>query len=180
MSLFNNATQYGSVSKKLHLCTAIVFILMLIIGSLMGEITDKPIRGFVVNIHKLLGLVALALGVLMLLWSLVNPKPNYPATMPHWEKKLARLVQGCLYLLLIAMPLSGWILSTSAGRAPDFFGLMSLPLPGIAENETVRNLSGEAHEILAWALFILVCFHVLGALKHRFIDKDNTFQRMMN
>jgi cytochrome b561 len=177
MSLRNTATTYGSITRKLHILVFILITVMLSVGWLMGEISDKPLRGMVVNIHKLLGLFTLAVGLLMLFWGLVNTKPLFPATMSRWEKSLARLTQGCLYLLIIAMPLSGWIMSSAAGRYPDLFGI-PLAMPAIPQDKSIAGIANELHEILAWCLIGFITLHLLGAIKHYFISCDKIVQRM--
>ena len=96
--------------------------------------------------------------------------------MPSWEKRLARVVHTFLYLVVIAMPISGLVMSSAAGKAPQLFGwVISLP---IAENKPLAKFLAKVHLVLAWSLLTLLFLHVSGALKHHFIDKNNILRRM--
>ena len=179
MSLKNTEQQYGSLTKVFHWLVMILVIGMLIVGSLMGDIGDKTLKSQVFTLHKLTGLLVLSIGVLFLLWSLINTKPGYSNGVAPWEKKLARIVRGLLYFLLIAMPLSGWLMSSAAGYHPDFFGLFKIPLPGIPVDKALSHTAADLHEFFAWSLVALISLHALGALKHHFIDKNNILKRML-
>jgi cytochrome b561 len=142
----NTQTSYGSVAKLFHWTIFILVAFMLFLGFFMDDI-EKPLRGAVINIHKILGLTILSLMILRLLWA------------------------------LIAMPLSGWIGSVAAGYVPHFFGL-SLGLP-ISQSKSLGELSFSTHKILAYTIIALVSLHVLAALYHHIIKKDNILLRMM-
>lgn len=180
MSICNTTVKYGKVTKSFHFITAILIIGMLIVGSLMGDIGDKGVKGQVYMIHKLTGLLILAVGVLFVLWSTCNKKPVYPLGMKCWEKALAKIVQLSLYALIIAMPLSGWVLSSAAGHNPNFFGLFEIPMPLIPHSKMLSQTAGDLHYYFAWSLFWLITLHVLGALKHHFIDRNNVMKRMFS
>ncbi len=129
-------------------------------------------------IHKSLGLAILALMILRIIWIAHCGRVKLPQTMPDWEKGFARFVQYALTLLLLAMPLSGWIMSVAADKTPSFFGLFQAPLP-IAPNKALAGLMNTTHKAIAWTLIVLVFFHIAGALKHHFIDKDGVLSSML-
>jgi cytochrome b561 len=116
--------------------------------------------------------------ILRFIWLMISGRPALPASTPYWEKALARIVQYGFYLLLIAMPLSGWIMSTAADKAPHFFGLFVLPFPGIVPNQALAETLAKVHEILAYILITFILLHVAGALKHYFIDRDGVLGTM--
>ena len=174
----NTATGFGLISRVLHGLIATLVIIMLAVGTIMGDLANKDLKGQIFFLHKSTGLVVLSLGILFIIWSLFNTKPGYPSNMSVLQRKIAKSVHGLLYLLLLAMPFSGWIMSTAAGKSPTFYGLFVVPLPGIPQSKPLASFFAELHEIFAWSLFALICLHVLGALKHHFIDKDNILVRM--
>lgn len=178
MTLRNTPTSYGSVTKTLHWIVFILVTLLLLVGFFMDDIGDKQLSKIVYNVHKLTGLVVLCTMVIFLLWSAINPKPLYPAQMPLWEKKLARAVHFLLYLLLILMPLSGWIFTTAAGKPPHFFDF-NIAMPEIPLSKPLAKAVDEMHVTIAWIILSLLVLHLLGALKHHFIDKNNILRRMM-
>ncbi len=171
----NTYQSYGSISKFLHWTIFLLVTGMIIYGYLMEYASDSS-KALVYNIHKLFGLLVLSLMILRTIWALVNPKPKLPSKIPLWEIALARLMHFSLYLILLIMPFSGWILASSAGKPPKLLGI-SLGLP-ITQNESLKNLADNVHVTLAIVIIVMVALHVLAALKHHFIDKDNILKRM--
>ncbi len=151
---------------------------MLSLGSIMGKIPNDYWQGKAYFIHKSTGILTLLFAVLFILWSSFNKKPAYPAEMKQWEGSLATIVRMMLYVLLVAMPLSGWILSTAAGKFPNFYGLGQIPLPGIPTSKVIAHTAVDMHLVLAWTLFGFVVLHAIGALKHHIIDKNDVMKRM--
>jgi cytochrome b561 len=178
MSLMNTQTEYGSISKFFHWFIFSLVVLMICIGfgADYGLFTSKEVKHEIVNIHKLMGIFISLLIMVILFWKLINPKPKLSN---HWLTRFAAsFMHFFLYLTLIAMTLSGWIMSTAAGKFPDFFGIL-FPFPGIPSDQPLADLAFEAHEYLAWILIVLILLHVSAALKHYYIDKDNVLQRML-
>jgi len=175
MSLKNTYQDYGAISKLLHLLVALSVIGMLVIGFFMDDI--KFIVPNVGAIHKVTGLIVLSLAGLMILWETFNQKPAYPITMPRWQQILAKTIQHSLLLLIILMPLSGWIMATAAGKPPAILGF-ALPMPFIPQSHGLKEFFGQTHSVLAWIILAFVSIHALGAIKHWIIDKDGIMQRM--
>ena len=173
MTLRNTYQSYGLISKSLHAIIAVLIIGMLSISFFMSDIGIHSIY----TLHKLTGLLILSLGTLMIIWELVNQKPAYPVTMARWEQILATSVHHLLLLLIIIMPLSGWIFSTAGGKPPTLLGI-PLAMPGISLSITVKSFFKDTHKIMAWIILALVSFHVLAALKHWLFNKDGIIQRM--
>jgi len=130
------------------------------------------------NLHKSIGITILALISLRLLWRLTHSYPPSLASHKPWEKILAKLVHSSLYGLLFLMPLSGWAMSSAAGRPVKFFDLFTLPDLVEPDKEMAGFLSS-AHWYIAWAIIGLLSLHIAGALKHHIIDKDGTLKRML-
>jgi cytochrome b561 len=176
MSIRNTNSTYGSLAKFFHwLIFALVF-LMLIYGYFLDDI-PKEYKPFAYNTHKLIGLSILFLMLARLCWTLINPKPQLPGTPSFWERCAERFVHYLLYIVVIAMPLSGWIGSAAAGKFPQLGGfIFTLP---IAQSKDLAHQAFEWHEFLAFSILGLVAVHVLAALYHHFIRKDNVLRRMM-
>lgn len=178
MGLRNTALNYGSVSKILHWLIFIFVTVMIIVGNFMDDIPDKLIRGTVFMAHKWLGLFVLTLMILRVIWALLNPKPQLPYHLPKFQQFGAHAMHVTLYLLLIAMPLTGWIMSSAAGKAPALFGY-ALAFPGIPVDKPLSSLNATLHFYLGWTIVVLVSLHSVAALKHHFIDKNNVLKRML-
>jgi cytochrome b561 len=128
-------------------------------------------------LHKSIGLTVLALLLLRLLWRLADRKPaDEPA--PRWQQRAAHAVHGLLYLLIAALPLSGWWFNSVTGKPLQFFKLFNLPALAAA-NPDLRHLSHSIHENLFWFLVLVLVLHVGGALKHHLLDRDDTLLRML-
>ncbi|HYD28203.1 cytochrome b [Brevundimonas sp.] len=170
--------RYSTVSLILHwLIAALVVAQIVLIQA--HEATDGPISREFVNLHKSVGLGILVLTLVRLGWRIANPAIPLPAGTPRWQKLAARATHGLFYVFLIAMPLVGWAASSAAGREIIWFGLFEWPaLPIGGGRETAGRLM-DLHELAAKLLIALVVLHILGALKHHFIDRDNVLHRMI-
>ena len=174
----NGVIKYSSLSKLFHWIIAFVVIMMLIVGFLLDDIPDQ-FKGTAYMLHKSTGITLLFLMFIRFIWIHYTGKPALPSSMKPWEKFLSRIVQYGFYLLLLIMPLSGWIMSVAADRIPTYFGLFKAPLPWINSNKSLSEFMADSHEIIAWIIIAFMTLHILGALKHHFIDKDNILRRML-
>ena len=176
MELSNTEDQYGLVAKLFHWLIAVMIIALLPVGLFMSEMENSPLKFQVFAMHKSFGLLVFFLGLGRVVWRFVSPPPDHLQSHEHWEVTLASAAHFWLYVCIIGMPLSGWLMS-SAGEFPvPFFGLQMPHL--ISKNENLMGLFGQTHEILAYTLLFVLGLHVAGALKHHVIDKDETLQRM--
>lgn len=172
------ATQYSPLSKWFHWIIALVVILMLSVGFVLEDVPDQ-FKGTAFMLHKSTGITILFLMILRFVWIQASGKPALPPTMKRWEKILSRIVQYGFYLLLFILPLSGWIMSVAGGRIPVYFGLFDAPLPWIGPNKSLSEFMFDSHGIIAGILIVFIVLHILGALKHHFIDKDPILKRML-
>ena len=142
----------------------------------MLSIEDTPGSAVYFALHISLGVTAALLIALRLLWRLGHSPAPLPATLPLWEVKLANLTHVLLYVLLLLMPVTGYMDAAFSGEPATFFGFT---LPGWAARvDGLKELFFTAHSFLAWVLVALIAMHVLGTLKHLIIDKDGVFARM--
>lgn len=174
MSIKNSQLSYGVVAKFFHWVLAILIIGMLIFGYFLEDI-PKDYSGFAFNLHKQIGLIILILMVLRVLWSAINIKPLL-MDIAVWESWAEKTVHYALYIFVIAMPLSGWVGASASGRPPHF-GSINIALP-ITANKALSKAAFELHGTLALFLIGLICIHVLAALFHALVRKDDVFRRM--
>jgi len=170
--------RYSTVSLILHWLIAALVVTQ--IGLIWAhEATDGPISREFVNLHKSVGLSILVLTLARLGWRIANPAIPLPLEMPRWQKLLARTNHVLFYVLLLAMPLVGWAASSAAGRDIVWFGLFNWPLLPIGGGREMAGNLMDVHETAAKLLVFLVVLHVIGALKHQFVDRDNVLHRMI-
>lgn len=194
----NNVPHYTKTAVILHWLIAIAILIMLALGWYM---TDLPKEGpkqmsydlfnwgiytwqlteeasprtFYFNLHKSIGITLFGLIIFRILWRVIHTPPAILTSYKAWERKLATGTHHVLYLLMIAMPLSGLITAVSSKYGVKWFGLSFIK--GL-DNAGLRDISKEAHEIIAIILLVAVLLHIAGVLKHKFIDKDDTLKRM--
>lgn len=177
MQIKNTKESYGLVSKIFHWPMAFIILGLILVGLYMGGLPNSPYKFEIYALHKSFGLLVLWLVGLRILWRLFNKQPEANASHKSWERLLAKLAHFLLYIAMIGMPLSGWLMS-SAGEYPvPFFGLQMPDLVG--KNPDLGAFMHEVHEVLGSVLIGTIFLHALGALKHHFIDKDSTLVLMM-
>lgn len=178
MAVRNTAVSYGSVARFFHWLVALLVVGQLLGGFYAADFAEQSMKGLLFFWHKSLGLTILWLMLLRVIWRFKNIQPGYEARVPLWQRFAARLVHLFLYLLLLGLPINGWILSTAAGYPPSYFGLFTVGFPGIPVDKALAETMSSVHEILAWIIIGLVTLHILAALKHHFIHRDNVLRRM--
>jgi cytochrome b561 len=171
------AQRYSPVAMWLHWIIALLLIGNLLLG-LFHEDFSKPVRAEMMFYHKATGITVLGLTFLRLVWRAMHRPPPFDPVLKRWEVKLARLIHALFYALLLAIPLSGWILTSTSDRATSFFGLFDIaPLP-VSRARDVHELFEGVHEILGKVMIGLILLHVAGALKHHFDGHRHLMGRM--
>jgi len=178
--------RYTAVAIALHWAIALLIIGMIAVGWIMDAMPGGPgsPKIAIIQIHKAVGITILMLTIARIIWRVMNPPPAEPR-MPKWQSLLATLVHILLYVLMIAMPLTGWIMASAEIDQHDtrYFGTFEMYVPGIPglAPETRKGLADgfeQVHSNLAWVIIGLLVLHVAGALKHQFVDKDGLLARM--
>lgn len=181
--------RYDTVSRALHAVTAILIVGVLIpLGLYAHWLGGKgPFRAYLLDHwHKPIGLLVIALTVARLGWVALRSRVAHAAGLQPWELVLSRIAHVLLYVLMLAMPLSGLLMSEGAGRPTSFFGLFAVPqfvtlVPGLSpHDQPAYKLGALLHQlVLMWSLFALIALHVAGAVKHRWIDGQRDYLRRM-
>lgn len=168
---------YNGIAKTLHW---LVFALMsgaFVVGFYMHDLPLSPTKLQLVSWHKWTGVTIFVLVLLRLSWRLTHQPPALPAHMPGWERRAAEASHRLLYMLMLAMPLSGWLMSSAKGVPTVWFGLVQLP-DLLEKNKPLGKALEEVHGTLGYIILAFVAVHVLAALKHHFIDRDDVLARM--
>jgi len=178
MHLFNTITRYGFITIFIHWLMAFIMIGMLAVGLYMVELPIGSLKLKLYGWHKAFGLLVLFLAAFRLVWRIVNMTPSLDS-LPILERLAARFVHWIFYIIMFAMPLTGWLITSAAGLPASFFGLFTMPNL-IEPNEDLRLFFSSIHQFLAYGLIILIILHVSAALKHHFINKDDILRRMIS
>jgi cytochrome b561 len=179
MAISNTRHSFGWLTRLLHWLVAAHILGLIALGWYMVDLSYyDPYYHDSLHYHKAFGILALVLGMLKVLWYGANRQPEPTAALPTWQRRAANMVHWWLLLLMVLIPASGYLISTSAGDGIDLFGWFELPaLLNISDEQ--RELAILVHEWLAYGTLGLVGLHMLAALKHQFIDRDGTLKRML-
>jgi cytochrome b561 len=178
MAIKNNPQAWGSVSIGLHWLTLILILSLAVVGLIMTDLPNGPQKIQIYALHKSFGLTVLGLTAMRLIWRLFSSTPQAAENTPAWQAIIAKITHGALYLLLFSIPISGWLYNSAAGFPLKYFGLFKLPKLS-DYNPELKQLAGDAHETFFYILALLMLLHAGAALKHHYLDKDNTLSRML-
>jgi cytochrome b561 len=196
--MIQTSSRYTKTAVVLHWLIAIFLVVMFVLGWFMADLPKEAPkqsgfdlldlgvytwqlteeispRAFYFNLHKSLGITILALIAIRILWRITHKPPAPLASYKPLERKLATGTHHLLYLFMLAIPVSGLVMGIYSKYGVKWFGLDFLP--GL-DNKGVREAFEGIHEIVGIVLLVLVALHVVGALKHKIIDKDDTLKRM--
>lgn len=179
--------RYTHVAMAFHWVIAAGIVANVALAWSWPYLADASVRP-AIDTHKSIGITILGLAILRVLWRLTHTPPAFPSHYRDWERRVSGVVHGFLYLLIFVMPLTGWIMDSAykdaASHPMRLFGLIGWPRIGAvmtldpATRDRVHDLFGAAHGYAAWGLYALVALHVVGALKHKFLDRHRELQRM--
>ncbi len=181
------STRYTNTAITLHWVIALLMVANVLMAWAVDSLPEGWVRP-VINTHKSIGITVIGLAMLRLLWRAGHPPPAQPVNHARWERRLSGAVQGMFYLLLLALPVSGWLHDSAwkdaAAHPLTWFGWGDLPrLPWLTAMEPVRreamhDLMGDIHASFAYVLYAALALHVAGALKHQFRDGEAQFRRI--
>ena len=169
--------RYSRPAVVLHWLLALLSFVALPLGVYMHELPLSPDKLRLYSYHKWMGITILMLVAIRLAWRLTHTPPLLPQSVAGWQRRTSAIVHGVLYLLMVAIPLSGWLMSSAKGFPVVWFGV--LPLPDlIGKDKALGELLAEVHEALNFTMLGLVILHVGAALQHHFIERQPFLQRM--
>ena len=172
-----NAPAYTPVAKGLHWLMAALILGLAALGIVMHEMPLSPLKLELYAWHKWFGVTVFLLVWLRLAWRLTHRPPALPATLSAPLQRLAHAGHSLLYVLMIVIPLSGWLMSSAKGVQTVWFGLVPLP-DLLGRDRELGDLLQQAHKLLNLLLLLTLAGHVLAALWHHFVLKDDTLRRM--
>jgi len=180
--------RYGAVAMTLHWLIAALIIVNLYLGlSLDDYARGDPQKFVVIGWHKSIGLTVLTLSILRLVWRWMNPLPPPPQGLTPWIRVSGKAIHVLFYFMMIAIPLAGWLMVSSGaqGHGTPVFGLFDWPafpilsdLPRSAAHPYHETFES-AHVWLAWSMLVLIPAHIIAALYHHFVRRDNVLLRML-
>lgn len=178
MAIRNTSESFGSIAKFFHWLIFLMILCMLILGFIMSDMPNGPDKLKLYGIHKATGITILGLVLLRLVWKYMNISPELPDGMDAWQRLAAKASHVVLYVLMLAMPLSGWAMSSAAGFPVSVFGWFTMPSL-ISPNRELVDVFKEAHEVIGYLIIIISLTHGTAALLHHFYYKDNVLTRML-
>lgn len=176
MQIRDTSDGYGIVSRLFHWLMAVAIIAMFVLGLWMVDLDYySPYYHSAPSLHKSVGILLLIALALRFGWRLSNVRPD-DSDLSAFERTGARIVHWGFYPLLLALMVSGYLISTADGRPIEVFGLFSVPSPG--ENKGLEDTAGAVHTLLAYAVILVAAVHAGAAIKHHVMDRGRTLSRM--
>jgi cytochrome b561 len=175
----NSVSEWGWPAKALHWLGAVIIAVLLMHGWWMTHVTPRPDRLANYAWHAALGYDLLALTLLRLLWRWLNTVPELPSNLKPWERLGARLGHISLYVLMLIVSVTGWMVATTF-RTPmvkDLFWVNVPPIVTVVDRSTREWIEG-SHKVLAYMLAAIVVVHVAGALRHHLAKRNDVLRRM--
>ena len=170
--------RYTRTAMLLHWLIALFILGLFSLGIYMADLPLSPQKLKFYSYHKWAGITVLLLALARLAWRITHKPPPLPASQPHWQQMAAHAGHGLLYGLIFAAPLTGWLMSSALGFPVVWFGV--LPLPDLIEkNQELGELLKLVHRYLNYTFLALVIGHALTAIKHQWLDRDGTLDRML-
>jgi cytochrome b561 len=170
--------RYHPVAKSLHWLMALAIFGMMGLGLIMQDLPLSPEKLQCYSWHKWMGVGLFGLTWLRLVWRVLHPAPALPTSMPMLHQRLAHAGHAALYLLMLAIPLSGWLMSSAKGVQTVWLGIWPIP-DLLAKDKALGATLAQVHGALNLALGLMLLAHVGAALKHHWVDRDDVLKRML-
>ena len=171
--------RYNATAQALHWVTALLMFIAIPLAWVMVSLPHgAPRRELFYSLHKSVGLTVLALVAFRLAWRASHPPPPSPSSLARWERAAGRVSHWLLYLILVGMPASGYVMSAAGGHRVTYFGLFTVP--GLPHNEAVAGIGYWLHVVTGqWAVYALIALHLLATVWHVAIRRDAVLSRML-
>jgi cytochrome b561 len=170
-------TRYTSTAILLHWLIAILIVGSAMAGLYMVELKLSPWKLKLYSWHKWAGVTIWLLVVARMLWRLTHRPPELPP-MPAWQRAASTATHALLYVLMLVIPITGWLFSSASGFPVVYFGVVQLP-DLVQKNKELAELFQTWHAVLNYTMFAVVGLHVLAAVKHHLVDRDTVLHRML-
>lgn len=173
-----NNQSYSKAAIFLHWFMALLIVIVVPLAWVMVDLEDSPQGPALFAWHKSIGFTIFLLAAIRLIWRLIAGVPAAPENTPVLANRVSGLIHFGMYVLLFAIPLSGWVMTSAAGHPLVYLELWQLP-DLVAANDSLHETMEELHETLANILLGLIALHTAAALKHHFIQRDDVLARML-
>ena len=178
MKLRNSPDAWGGVARALHWSMLVLIVVQISLGWAADTWRLSPTKLELFIWHKSTGILLLMLAILRMGWRFANPPPRPPDGLPGWERGAGVAVHAALYVLMVAIPVSGWVINSAANIPLNVFWLF--PLPDITPpSKSLADLAARVHLSLLVALTVVLCLHVGAALRHHFMRRNDVLVRML-
>ena len=178
MNFRNTTRAWGAVSKTLHWLIVLLIISQWLIAEHADDLPNGAAKLRTLDLHKSIGMTVFMLAIIRLVWRLANPVPSLDGLAKGWERFAASFSHLALYALIFAMPITGWLMSSAHAYSVSWFHLFQWPDLLQPDHELAERLES-LHKLLFKILVGVAVLHVLGALKHHFIDRNEVLKRML-
>ncbi len=171
--------RYNPTAQALHWITALLMFIVVPLAWVMVALPDDaPWGDTLFTLHKSVGLTILAIVAFRLAWRATHPAPPEPSSLAQWERAAARLSHWLLYLILVGMPVSGYVMSAANGHVGTLFGLF--PLPDLPKSKPVSHAAHWVHVATGqWAVYALIVLHLTATVWHVVVRRDAVLGRML-
>jgi cytochrome b561 len=170
--------RYTHTAVTLHWLIVLLIFAAFPLGLYMHDLPLSPNKLRLYSYHKWIGMLVLPLAVIRIYWRAIHRPPAMPGSMAKWEKLAAHTMHFSLYLLIFAVPITGWLMSSAKGFPVVLFGV--LPLPDlVGKNKELGDALLEVHKVLNFIMLGLVLAHIAASLKHHFVERDDILVRMV-
>ena len=170
--------RYTGVAIALHWLIAVAILGTFLLGQYMTNLQLSPAKLKLYSYHKWIGVTIFLLVLFRIAWRLAHRPPLPPASMPAWQHSAASIAHFFLYALTLAIPVSGWLMSSASGFQVVYLGV--IPIPDLlAKSKGAAQQLKQLHEALNWLMVLVVAMHIAAALKHHLMDRDDVLRRML-
>ncbi len=173
-----NNNHYTAFAIFLHWLMALLLVTQFAVGIYMSDLPLSPTKLQIYSWHKWAGVTAFLLVISRLAWRFTHRPPELPSTTSNFMRSVAQIGHAMLYVLMVTIPLSGWLMSSAKGFQTVYFGI--LPIPDLlSKDKSLGDSLQNVHQNLNFLFLAVVIGHIGAALKHHFFDKDNVLSRML-